>query len=140
MSSAEIREANSLARIADQPRQSEASVATIPGKKARQALSRRHSAPANAGCAVRSKRFRAQPAPRFAERQSISLLQAEWGRLSEPARIQRLSQAGSGADDAPAIELSSLTLLPRKGETSPMEDAQLRSANVIVPASPGSGD
>ncbi|HUJ48112.1 MAG TPA: hypothetical protein VLV55_13340 [Rhizomicrobium sp.] len=75
-----------------------------------------------------------------AERQSISLLQAEWGRLSEPARIQRLSQAGSGADDAPAIELSSLTLLPRKGETSPMEDAQLRSANVIVPASPGSGD
>jgi cell division protein FtsL len=76
-----------------------------------------------------------------AEQQSISLLQAEWGRLSEPARIQRLSQVDAGgADDAPAVELSSLTMLPRKGEASPMEDAQLRSANVIVPVAPGSGD
>lgn len=68
-----------------------------------------------------------------AEKQSISQLQAEWGRLSEPERIQRLSQAETGAEDAPAVELSSFTQLPRRGEVSPMNEAQLRSANAIVP-------
>ena len=69
----------------------------------------------------------------LAERQSIHVLQAEWDRLAVPERIQRLSHAETGADDAPAVELSALTLLPRRGEASPMGDAQLRTANAIVP-------
>jgi len=68
------------------------------------------------------------------EEQSIHVLQAEWDRLATPKRIQDISKAETGAEDLPAVELSALTLLPRRGESTPMDDAQLRSASAIVPA------
>ena len=68
------------------------------------------------------------------EQQAIRVLQAEWDRLAVPARIQDISKAETGTDDAPAVELSALTLLPRRGETTPMDSAQLRSASVVVPS------
>jgi hypothetical protein len=61
-------------------------------------------------------------------------LQAEWGRVADPARIQHLAQARLGLDDAPATELSSLKLLPRRGEEAPLGDGQVRAASVVIPA------
>ena len=46
----------------------------------------------------------------------MSVLQAEWARVADPARIQRLAQAELGTTDTPTVELSSLTLLPRRGQ------------------------
>jgi len=68
------------------------------------------------------------------EQQSVHVLQAEWDRLANPERVQKVSQAQNGIEDAPAVELSALTLLPRRGDSTPLEDAQLRTANALVPA------
>ncbi len=68
-----------------------------------------------------------------AERAAAVVLQAEWGKLANPERIQQLAETQLGLEDAPAVELSSLTLLPRKGETAPLADQPLRDANAIVP-------
>ena len=50
----------------------------------------------------------------------MSVLQAEWARVADPARIQRLAQAELGLTDAPTVELSSLELLPRRGQAAPL--------------------
>lgn len=68
------------------------------------------------------------------EQQQIDGLKMQWQELTLPGRIQQIAATESGADDAPAVVLSSLTMLPRKGEASPMDDAQLRSASAIVPS------
>lgn len=68
------------------------------------------------------------------EQQQIARLEIRWQQLADPARIQQIATTASGSDDAPAVVLSSLTMLPRKGEASPMDDAELRSANAIVPS------
>jgi hypothetical protein len=68
------------------------------------------------------------------EQQQIGKLEMVWQQLADPARIQQISASQSGSEDAPAVVLSSLTLLPRKGEASPMDDAQLRSASAVVPS------
>lgn len=67
-----------------------------------------------------------------AEKQSMNTLQAEWERVADPARIQRLAQNRLGMDDAPAVELSSLTLLPRRGDQAPLGD--VRTASATLPA------
>jgi hypothetical protein len=68
------------------------------------------------------------------EQQLIDKLDMRWQQLADPARIQQIATSLSGSEDAPAVVLSSLTMLPRKGEASPMDDAQLRSANAVVPS------
>ena len=67
------------------------------------------------------------------ERQLADTLQAEWGRVADPTRLQQLAQ--TEAQDRPAIELSSASLLPRRGD-SVVADAEVRSASAVVPASP----
>ena len=71
------------------------------------------------------------------ERQFSDALQAEWGRVADPSRLQGLADA-QGVEDKPAVELASTTLLPRRGENV-VGDAEVRSASVIVPAPADSG-
>lgn len=66
------------------------------------------------------------------ERQLADTLQAEWGRAADPSRLQQLAQADV-AQDKPAVELSSTTLLPRRGDTV-VADAEVRSASAVVAA------
>jgi cell division protein FtsL len=68
------------------------------------------------------------------EQQLMDVLQAEWGRVADPSRIQKLAEAQLGAEDKAAVELSSLTLLPRRGDDNTVGDAEVRSASAIVPA------
>jgi len=69
------------------------------------------------------------------EQNQMVVLQAEWAKMADPARIQRLATAMLGANDTPAIELSSYTMLPKRGADQGPDGAQLRSAS--APANPG---
>ncbi|MBU6443489.1 MAG: hypothetical protein KGR48_06225 [Alphaproteobacteria bacterium] len=71
-----------------------------------------------------------------AEHSTMSVLQAEWARVADPARIQRLAEAELGVSDTPTVELSSLELLPRRGQSAPLGDSPVREANATVPAKP----
>jgi len=70
-----------------------------------------------------------------AEQVDISKLEAQWATVAAPARIQALAQSRLGLNDAPVVELSSLTLLPRRGEALP-GNAQMRDASAAEPAQP----
>jgi cell division protein FtsL len=71
------------------------------------------------------------------EEQISDVLQAEWGRVADSSRIARLAQAQLGMEDKGAVELSSMTLLPRRGEDT-IGDAQVRSASVLQPSADAS--
>ncbi|MDE3114454.1 MAG: hypothetical protein KGL26_02530 [Pseudomonadota bacterium] len=68
------------------------------------------------------------------EHSTMSVLQAEWARVADPARIQHLAEADLGIGDTPTVELSSLELLPRRGQAAPLGDSPVREANATVPA------
>lgn len=69
------------------------------------------------------------------ERDLTSVLEAEWARVAEPSRIQHLAQTKLGFEDAPSMQLASLDMLPRRGETAaPLSVSPVRKANAIVPA------
>jgi cell division protein FtsL len=68
------------------------------------------------------------------ERNHISVLQAEWSHVAAPARIQMLAESRLGLADTPVVELSSLTLLPRRGETLEPGEAEIRNASAEAPA------
>ena len=67
-------------------------------------------------------------------RGTIGVLQAEWARVAGPGRIQELAQR-NGMHDTVSAQLSSFSLLPRRGE-APLNNSPLRNANAVVPASP----
>ena len=48
------------------------------------------------------------------EQDTLAVLGAEWARVTQPARIQSLSQRHLDLSDLPVMELSSLTQLPQK--------------------------
>src|ERR1700685_4598491 len=64
------------------------------------------------------------------EHAAMKVLEADWERVSEPA------QKKLGLGDAPTMELSSLELLPRRGEASPLGDAPLTQASAAVTPQP----
>ena len=66
----------------------------------------------------------------------MKVLEADWERVADPARIQQLAQRSSGLGDTPTMELSSLELLPRRGEASPLNDTQLTQASATVTPQP----
>ena len=66
------------------------------------------------------------------ERQLADVLQAEWGRATDPEKIARASQSDSAVKDNPAVELASVTLLPRRGDDL-VADAEVRAASAILP-------
>jgi cell division protein FtsL len=70
-----------------------------------------------------------------AEHSTMKVLQADWERVANPARIQELAQTKLGLGDMPTMELSSLELLPRHGEPSPVENNPLTQASATAPPS-----
>ncbi|HEY5338805.1 MAG TPA: hypothetical protein VIJ85_11410 [Rhizomicrobium sp.] len=69
------------------------------------------------------------------EHSRVSVLQAEWQRVAEPARIQKLAQAQLGMNDDPTIELSSFEMLPRRGEANPADADPVQNASMTAPSS-----
>ncbi|MBI3677613.1 MAG: hypothetical protein HY243_13465 [Proteobacteria bacterium] len=67
------------------------------------------------------------------EHNTMSVLEAEWGRVADPNRIQRLAESRLGMNDAPTVELSSFDLLPRRGDNAPLNNEQVRQASAILP-------
>jgi cell division protein FtsL len=63
------------------------------------------------------------------EQETMKVLQADWVRVSDPARIQQLAAEKLGLGDTPTVALASLELLPRHGETK-----DLQAASAIAPA------
>ena len=65
------------------------------------------------------------------EKVTMNVLQAEWQRVADPARIQRLAQSRLGMSDNPTIELSSFDTLPRRGESienNPVQNASMTAS------------
>ncbi|HUJ03208.1 MAG TPA: hypothetical protein VLW75_06200 [Rhizomicrobium sp.] len=67
-----------------------------------------------------------------AENTSMSVLEAEWSRVAAPARIQKLAETQLGLSDQPAVELSSLEVLPER----PLGNSELRNADAVAPIAP----
>ncbi|MGH6872360.1 MAG: cell division protein FtsL [Rhizomicrobium sp.] len=69
-----------------------------------------------------------------AETDTTKILQAQWQTVAEPRRIQQLAQEHLGLTDTPTLELSSLELLPRRGEA--LDDNPVRAASLVTQAPP----
>ncbi|HSM96063.1 MAG TPA: cell division protein FtsL [Rhizomicrobium sp.] len=67
------------------------------------------------------------------EKSTMNVLQAEWQRVANPGRIQKLAQSYLGMNDAPVMELSSFDTLPRRGE-NPLDANPVQNASVTMPA------
>lgn len=70
------------------------------------------------------------------DKSNLAILQTEWERVAGPARIQMLAQSKLGMSDSASLQLSALTLLPRRGESNPLASAEIRQASVQVPEQP----
>jgi hypothetical protein len=70
-----------------------------------------------------------------AERGAISLLEAEWAKVASPERIATLAASKLGLDNTATVQLSSLDLLPRRGEDgAPLTSSPVRPASAEAPA------
>jgi cell division protein FtsL len=67
------------------------------------------------------------------EKSTMNVLQAEWQRVANPDRIQKLAQTRLGMDDTPTLELSSFDLLPRRGETTLLNSDPVQNASMTAP-------
>jgi hypothetical protein len=65
------------------------------------------------------------------ESDALAVLGAEWARLTQPARIEALTQRHLDLTDKPSVELSSLSQLPAKNLPTPQDS--IRNANEVVP-------
>ena len=68
------------------------------------------------------------------EKVTMNVLQAEWQRVANPGRIQKLAQARLGADNNPVMELSSFEMIPRRGEANPADANPVQNASMTAPA------
>jgi cell division protein FtsL len=71
------------------------------------------------------------------EHGAISLLEAEWAKVANPERIATLAASKLGLDNTATMQLSSLDLLPRRGEDAPLTSSPVRRASAEVPAQTG---
>ncbi|HTT98097.1 MAG TPA: hypothetical protein VMF58_08605 [Rhizomicrobium sp.] len=70
-----------------------------------------------------------------AEHATIDVLQVEWSHLASPERIATLAQSKLGLDNTATVQLSSLELLPRRGEDeAPLTSSPVRNASAVVPS------
>jgi cell division protein FtsL len=69
------------------------------------------------------------------EKTNMAVLQAEWQKVADPARIQMLAQSRLGMGDTASLQLSSLELLPHRGDEAPVGGSEVRQASVQVPES-----
>ena len=56
------------------------------------------------------------------QQEAMKVLQADWERVADPARIQRLAQAKLGVSDTP-VALASLEILPRRDAQKDLQTA-----------------
>lgn len=70
-----------------------------------------------------------------AQKSAMNVLQAEWSRVADPARIQHLAETRLGLTDQPTVELSSLELLPRR-DAAPLGSGEVRGASAVQPVKP----
>src|SRR5476649_2591951 len=71
-----------------------------------------------------------------AGKSAIAVLQAEWGHVASPDRVQSLA-AAHGMNDAVSAQLSAFEQLPRRGDgegDNPLGGSPVRNANAEVPA------
>lgn len=68
------------------------------------------------------------------EQVALTVLGAEWARVTQPARIAALAQRHLAFADNPAIQLSSLALLPRKDAPMVARNAPARDAKALAAA------
>jgi hypothetical protein len=69
------------------------------------------------------------------ESDMLTVLGAEWARITQPARIQALTQRHLDLSDLPAVQLSSLSELPEKNPPLAAE-GEIRNAKAVVPQIP----
>ena len=72
-----------------------------------------------------------------AQRVQISVLEAQWQKVAGPDTVQKLAESSLGMNDTTTVQLSSLTLLPRRGD-EPLNGEPVRSANALMPSAPAS--
>ena len=65
------------------------------------------------------------------QQEAMKVLQADWERVADPARIQRLAAAKLGVSDTP-VALASFEILPRRGDDKDLTQA---STDAAAPAS-----
>ncbi len=70
------------------------------------------------------------------QREALKVLQADWERVSDSAKIQALAQTRLGLSDTPTVALASLELLPRHGQASPLAQGPVQAAAMVTPAEP----
>ena len=70
------------------------------------------------------------------EGQSLKVLQADWERASNPDTIRVLAVSRLGLADQATVEVASLELLPRRGETGPLAASTVTNASVTASAVP----
>ncbi len=69
------------------------------------------------------------------EKTTTAVLQTEWERVANLQRIQRLAENRLGMGDTASLQLSSLELLPRRGDDSaPLGNSPVAQASVEVPS------
>lgn len=59
--------------------------------------------------------------------EAMKVLQADWQRVSDPARIQRLAAEKLSVSDTPTMALASLELLPRRDDSKGLEQASVET-------------
>ena len=70
------------------------------------------------------------------ERAAISVLETEWEHVASPERIATLAASKLGLDNTAGVQLSSLEMLPRRGEdTAPLTPTPIRRASAEAPIS-----
>jgi hypothetical protein len=68
------------------------------------------------------------------EKNALHVLEADWQSVASPDRVQRLAEAKLGIADTTTVQLSSFEMLPRRGEDTPIGNAQIQQASVRVAA------
>jgi len=73
-----------------------------------------------------------------AEHSQISVLETEWEQVASPAKIAMLAETKLGLNNTATVQLSSLELLPRRGDdTAPLSPSPVRRASVQIPLQSG---
>ena len=64
------------------------------------------------------------------ESQTLKVLQANWERASTPDVIRTLAVSRLGLADEATVEVASLELLPRRGDTAPLAASPVTNASM----------
>jgi len=73
-----------------------------------------------------------------AEHSQISVLETEWEQVASPAKIAMLAETKLGLDNTATVQMSSLELLPRRGDdAAPLSMSPVRRASVQIPLQSG---